>query len=306
MKFVKLMAAALAATSIGAANCSATVDVLVTIENNGPAGGVAFTPVWVGFHDGSFDSYNGGLTSQLGLERLAEDGTTGVVSSDFLGGYTYIDDSSGTPMSARVLSSQPGSERVDGAIGSASGPPPIQVGESASQMFSITTDGTNRYFSYLSMVLPSNDFFLANGNPLTHDLASLYDGEGTISFNIGLPGTVNDAGTEAESYVTSAANGLFGLAGGQGGPDTPMGSLLLPISNVIGTQPLDALNFVEGSQPGFDFNDASLYPNGIATVTISAVNAVPEPSTLAVWGVLGVVGCAFGYRRRRKELTISN
>ncbi len=46
----------------------------VEIENIGPTGGVAITPVWVGFHDGSFDSYNGGLSNQLGLELLAEDG----------------------------------------------------------------------------------------------------------------------------------------------------------------------------------------------------------------------------------------
>ena len=301
MRFRKLVPAIVVMICIAAQHLSAAVNVKVTVTNNSPENGVAITPLWVGFHDGSFDSYNGGLTSEIGLERIAEDGNASVVSSDFLGGYTYIDDSSGTAVSGRVLSSQAGSARVDGVIGSPTGPPPIQPGESASSNFTLETDGSNRYFSYLSMVIPSNDFFLANGNPLAHSLASLYDGEGSITFDIGLPGTVNDAGTEAESYVTSAANGLFGLAGGQNGPDSPVGSLGQPISNVVGSQPLDALNFIEGPLPGFDFNNEALYPNGIATVTITAEN-VPEPSTLAIWGVLGLIGGTLGYRRRRSEL----
>mgnify|MGYP001546089360 CR=1 FL=1 len=108
-----------------AANANGNVQVRVTVTNNAPANGVALTPVWIGFHDGSFDSYNGGLTSQLGLERLAEDGNNATISSDFRGGYTYVDNSSGTPVSARVLTSQPGSQRVDGSIASPMGPPPI-------------------------------------------------------------------------------------------------------------------------------------------------------------------------------------
>lgn len=271
----------------------AVQQVKVEITSNAPDGGVALTPVWVGFHDGSFDSYNGGLSSQEGLERLAEDGNTSVISDDFLGGYTYIDSSSGTPVSARILSTQTGSERVDGTIGSPDGPPPIQPGETVSQLFDIDTSGINRYFSYASMVLPSNDFYVANGNAFAHDLSSLYDGEGSVSFNIGLPGLVNDAGTEVESYITSAANGLFGLAGGQSGPDQGADENGVN-ANVLGPNPLSALNFVEGTPAAFDFNDSALYANGIATITITAV---PEPSSIAL-GVLGLVGMSLSRRRR--------
>ena len=273
----------------------AAQQVRVDITSNAPDGGVALTPVWVGFHDGSFDSYNGGLSSQEGLERIAEDGDASVLSNDFLGGYTYIDNSGGTPVSARVLSSQSGSERVDGSIGSPTGPPPIQPGETVSSFFEIDTNGTNRYFSYVSMVLPSNDFYVANGNPFAHDLFSLYDGSGSVSFNIGLAGTVNDAGTEVESYVTSAANGLFGLAGGQSGPN--IGADQNGVNaNVLGPNPLSALNFVEGTPAAFDFNDTSLYPNGIATITITAV---PEPSSI-VLGALGLTSVGLMNRRRRR------
>ena len=269
--------------------------VRVDITSNAPDGGVAITPVWVGFHDGSFDSYNGGLSSQEGLERLAEDGDTSVISNDFLGGYTYIDNSSGSAVSARVLSSQPGSERVDGTIASTTGAPPIQPGETATSFFDIDTSGINRYFSYASMVLPSNDYYVANGNPTAWDLASLYDGEGSISFEIGLANTINDAGTEVESYVTSAANGLFGLAGGQSGPNQGADQNGVNM-NVLGANPLSALNFIEGTPAAFDFNDTSLYPNGIATITITAV---PEPSSIAL-GVLGLTGIGMTSRRRRR------
>lgn len=281
--------------SVCGSSAQAVQRVRVDITSNAPDGGVAITPVWVGFHDGSFDSYNGGLSSQEGLERLAEDGDTSVISNDFLGGYTYIDNSSGSAVSARVLSSQSGSERVDGTIASTTGAPPIQPGETATSFFDIDTSGINRYFSYASMVLPSNDYYVANGNPTAWDLASLYDGEGSISFDIGLANTINDAGTEVESYVTSAANGLFGLAGGQSGPNQGADQNGVNM-NVLGANPLSALNFVEGTPAAFDFNDTSLYPNGIATITITAV---PEPSSIAL-GVLGLTGIGMISRRRRR------
>jgi hypothetical protein len=69
------------------ASIADAVQVLVTIENL-TSNSVAITPLWVGFHDGSFDSYNSGLSAQPGVERLAEDGNTSAISSDFLGGLT--------------------------------------------------------------------------------------------------------------------------------------------------------------------------------------------------------------------------
>lgn len=61
--------------------------VRVTISSNAPTGGVALTPLWAGFHDGSFDSYNGGQSAQQGIERIAEDGdaTSAVILSLGLG-----------------------------------------------------------------------------------------------------------------------------------------------------------------------------------------------------------------------------
>lgn len=265
-----------------------TQRVRVDITSNAPTGGVALTPVWVGFHNGSFDSYNGGTSSQEGLERIAEDGNASVLSSDFLGGYTYID----AGASNRVMTSQT-SGRVDGVLAAADGtPPPIEPGEVTSGIFDLDL-AENQFFSYASMVLPSNDYYVANGNPTAHDLASIFGG-GSISFDIGLAnGGVNDAGTEINDFDTSAANGLFGLSGGQGGPNEGADENGVN-ANVIGDPFAGFLNTPAGADLTLlNFNDTSLYGNGIATVTITAV---PEPTSLGLIG-LGIGGLFL--RRRR-------
>ncbi|MFN3166159.1 MAG: spondin domain-containing protein [Phycisphaeraceae bacterium] len=272
------------------------LDVEVEVTNVGPTGGVFVTPLWVGFHDGGFDSYNAGQPVQEGLERIAEDGATGTLSADFLSGYTYID--AGT--SARVLTAQT-TGRVDGTIASPSGPPPIAPGETVSQAFAIDALGANRYFSYASMVLPSNDYFIANGNPTAHDLSSLEGAPvGTeITFFIGT--TVNDAGTEVNDFAFSAANGLFpqlNIGTGQGGPNTGTDENGV-VSAVAGADPFAGfLNQPAGfgadpDTDAIDFNDAALYPNGLARVT---VRVVPEPASLAMLGVAGL-----GVLRRRRR-----
>lgn len=269
--------------------------VRVDLANNGPSNGVAITPVWVGFHDGSFDSYDAGLSSQPGLERLAEDGDTSLISTDFIAGSTYVDNSGGTPVSATVASSQPGSQRVDGTIGSPTGPPPLLPGQSAFGEFIVATDGSNSFFSYASMILPTSDYFVANGNPLAFNLDDLFDGTvSAIEFNIGLPGTINDAGTEVNDFADSPANGLFpgrGLPTGQTAPDqgTVEGGAVTNVANAFS----GFANSAGVDLAGFDFNNASLYPNGIATIRITAV---PEPSSMTAIA-LGLAG--IGLRRRR-------
>ena len=54
---------------ITTASATQALTLKVEVENIAPDRGVALSPVWVGFHDGSFDSYNGGLSSQEGLEQ---------------------------------------------------------------------------------------------------------------------------------------------------------------------------------------------------------------------------------------------
>jgi hypothetical protein len=144
MSFKKLTSAvALAAVCGMATNSSfaAAVQLQVTVQNNAPAGGVAITPLWVGFHDGSFDSYDGGSPAGWVLESLAELGMTGPISDLF----------AGTTMGGPI------DGRVQGAIANGG---PTFAGGSATQQFTVDDAGANTYFSYAAMVLPSNDFFV--------------------------------------------------------------------------------------------------------------------------------------------------
>ncbi|MEM6641044.1 MAG: spondin domain-containing protein [Pseudomonadota bacterium] len=268
--------------SIGAAALLVTTQaalattVEVTITNNAPNGGVYLTPVWVGFHDGSFDSYDGGAPSAPALEALAEDGNTGPISQVFAG----------------TLAGDPVAGRVQGTLGGA----PIAPGQTVTQTFDLTGDGANTYFSYASMVLPSNDYYVANGNPLAHSLQALFDGiANEIVFNIGTAGTVNDAGTEINDFATSAGNGLFpGLGGGQSGPNQGADEGGVN-ANVLGDPFGGFLNTPGGFDLSlFNFNDTSLYANGIATVRI---RVVPIPAALPLFACgLG----ALGFMRRRR------
>lgn len=277
--------------------------VQVTIESLAPSSGVYFTPVWVGFHNGSFDSYNGGLPSQPGLEFLAEDGNTAQITSDFANNLTYIDNSSVTPISVTLPSASAGlpqtGTRVQGTLGAA----PIAPGGSVSAIFDISLNESNRYFSYASMILPSNDYYIANGNPFAHDISSLFaNANGSISFNIGLPGTVNDAGTEVNDFSTSAGNVLFpGLPPGQTAPEQGANEngVNANVSNPFANFLNRPANF-DTIFASLNFNDATLYPNGIARVTISRVATVSESSPVGGLLALGLLGL-FALVKRKNE-----
>jgi len=284
MKLLKKLTttAALTLLSTGAVQAA---QVQVSITNLAPAGGVALTPVWVGFHNGSFDTFNSGEAASSQLEMLAEDGNASGISSVFAANGTLA-----------ASSKAAAGTRVQGMIGAA----PITAGSTASSIFNLSGGLDNQYFSYASMVLPSSDYFISNGDPFEHDLGSLLAGGGSITFFIGTLGDVNDAGTEINDFTTTAGNGLFpGLPPMQGAGNTGadengvVHDVLDPFANF--------LNVPGGyDTSNFDFNSYNLYPHGIASVTISAVpvNAVPVPA--AVWlmgsGLLGLVGVA---RRRQ-------
>ncbi|MEM7083997.1 MAG: spondin domain-containing protein [Pseudomonadota bacterium] len=266
MRILTKSAVALAALMVMAPIASATT-IQITITNNAPAGAVFLTPVWVGLHDGSFDSYDNGAPASAGIEAIAEDGNTVPLSNEF---------------------NAPGG--VQGVVGGA----PIAPGQTVTLTLDVASDGSNNYLSYASMVLPSNDYFVANGNPLAHSIESVLNGSATeLSFNIGMPGTVNDAGTEINDFLTSAGNGLFGFPGGQSGPNQGADENGV-ITNVLGQDPFG--NFLN-LPPGFDaslfnFND-DFWSSGIATITVTAV---PVPAALPLFaGALGMLG----FMRRR-------
>ncbi|MCP4250738.1 MAG: PEP-CTERM sorting domain-containing protein, partial [bacterium] len=140
----------LACSTLHVATAHAVTGVRVIIENRAPTNGTWLTPVWVGFHNGGFDVYDNGSAASAALERLAEDGNT-------------------QPLSDALLASGQGT--VQGTIPSNVGIPPIAPGEIASMTLIVDeTDPTSRFFSYASMVIPSNDAFIGNDDPTDHQL----------------------------------------------------------------------------------------------------------------------------------------
>ncbi|MFK7739113.1 MAG: spondin domain-containing protein [Planctomycetota bacterium] len=186
--------------------------VRVLMNNVAPENGTFQTPFWVGFHDGTFDTYDGGtlasslpIPGSVALERISEDGNTGPLMADFA-----------TLAVGRVDATVPGPNG------------PLAPGDVASQSFLLDpNDPRDRYFSYASMILPSNDGFLANGNPLAH---MVFDNAGNFvaqDFFISGQNAANDAGTEANDELPFST-AFFG----QMAPNTGVTT-----SDVIATHP---------------------------------------------------------------------
>ena len=234
------------------------VQISVTVTNNAPVGGTYLTPVWVGFHDGTFDTFTAGMAASAGLESLAEDGSVGALSLSFAG------------------------SGVDGAVGAG----PIAPGATVSTILNVSSGGTNNFLSFASMILPSSDFFIGNDNPQVASIAGLLDGTfGSLSFTVL---SVYDAGTEVNDFATSAGNGLFGIGGGQGGANQgadengvvtlAQGSDYAAYLNVAGVN-IGPLNF-------------SNYTS-LATLTVSLI---PIPAALPLLAS-AIAGLAFVRRR---------
>lgn len=155
--------------------------VVVNVENLAPQRGTFQTPVWIGIHDGTFDIYDRDVAADalLGpgvLESLAEDGNNGPITE------TFEQRNSGSPQANLVTSGGP-----------------FQPGSRSSITLQVNPS-VDRYFSYGSMVIPSNDFFVANGNPLAHQL---FDDNGRfVGENFIVAGSeVLDAGTEVNDEI---------------------------------------------------------------------------------------------------------
>jgi len=247
--------------SLGAAAASATAEtsVTVTIENLAPANGNWLTPVWGGFHDGGFDLFDSGAAASAGLERLAEDGNAMVLRDAF-------------------GAANPGG--TDGMIGGG----PIAPGTIVSQTFTVAE--LNRYFSYASMVLPSNDAFVGNENGTD---VEIFDADGTfVGADFFLTGqNVWDAGTEVNDELPE--NTAFF---GQAAPDTgtPEGSTVGLHPGFLGSlgNPGTPSILADPQFSGADFTIPG-YP--IARITI-----VPAPGAIALLGLAGLAGTG---RRRR-------
>ncbi|MEL6678995.1 MAG: spondin domain-containing protein [Pseudomonadota bacterium] len=167
-----------------AATAAPAATLRITITNTADVGGFSLTPVYTAFHNGTFDAFDAGALATPGVELLAE-----------------LGDASGLP--AERLAQDPGSTARMIAQ-PANGPGTIDPGESG--FVEVDLDTVNqRFFTFLSMIVPSNDTFIGNDDPEAielFDAAGNYLGDQTIELT-GLD--IYDAGTEANLLENGAA-----------------------------------------------------------------------------------------------------
>lgn len=256
------LACAFVATSFfGTQVLAQVVQVNVTVENLAAANSVSFAPLRVGFHNGTFDSFNNGQAATAPIISVAEGG-------------------SGADWFPAFMAAEPNAT-LGTVVPSPAGP--LLPGVMASAVFQVDTD-INRYFTFGSMVVPSNDHFIGNDNPQAYEL---FDASGNLLLTsiTQFGRDVWDAGSEVEEPLNAAF-----LQGG-----------------------VNALRIQDNENVQFDFAGLNTF-NGLTTAagytfnnTLSADGAiyrirfavVPEPSTLALSGIAGLLGlCGIWHRRR--------
>jgi hypothetical protein len=237
--------------------------VTVTVTNLAAANSVSFAPTHLGFHRGAFDAFDIGAVARPGIISVAEGGGGQQWQADF---------AAADPTATR------------GTIGM-----PLLPGQSRSMSF-IVNAGMNRFFTFASMVIPSNDFFVGNDNPMQY---RLFDDAGNLLINSITQNAsqIWDAGSEAFSI----ANAAF-LVNGNNDLRTPQnGRVSFNFEELLG---------FNGQQTaaGYVFNSGLTAQTPIYRIDFaSSVNVVPEPASviLTATGLLMLGGLARRNRARQ-------
>lgn len=264
MRLLKMGVCAIAALLVLTCNTNRTLaqqQIRVQAENLQGANGFWLTPVWVGLHNGNFDLFNDGATASSALELLAEEGDVSGLQAAFAGAGTQ-------------------SVLFGGGFGAGT-PPLIAPGTSAAADIFVADSANDRFFSYASMLIPTNDAFIGNNNPFAFEIFDAAGNfNGPVTFEI-FAGNVWDSGTE----VNDGAGAPFNVAGGTSSTE----NLFVRIHPGLGVY--DGINTPAGTTI-----DSAGFTGGtpIARFTISAV---PEPGSIVVLGLASAVGLAL--RRRR-------
>lgn len=249
------------------ASPAAAAGLRITIQNFAPSGGLSLTPVYTAFHNGSVDLFDAGGTASAGIEEIAELGSFGTLTGERL---------------AQQANSQ-------GAVVTAGGPPTIDAGETGVTEVDIVDPAENRFFSFFSMIVPTNDTFFGNDDAegfALFDAAGAFLGPQTIEITSDF---IFDAGTEANDF----ANGPAFVVGADATAGTvtndPIALAADPgFGSIVGT-----LTTPAGL---FDPSLASL-DGVIASITIEQIAPVPLPAS-AFMLLAGLGGLAFAGSRR--------
>jgi hypothetical protein len=253
----------LSATSFGQ-----TVQLRITVENLAPTNSVGLAPFRFGFGNGMFDSFNNNEPAfLLGFPSIAE---APIV--------TIAEGGSGSNWFPAFQAAEPNAN-----LGSLFGPkiPPILPGESTSAVFAI--DPANRFFTFGTMVVPSNDHFLGNANPMALEV---FDANG----NLTLTTIMEDASRiwDAGSETQNPANAAFLVDGVNDQREDENLPVMFNFSNLSA---FDGLTTAAGY-----VYDNSLLAADTPVLRVS-FEVVPEPSA-GVLLTLGSLGFAVALKRR--------
>ena len=173
------------------------VELRMTVRNLAPANSVAFAALRFGFNNGTFDSFNEGIAATAPIISVAEGGT-------------------GVNWFPAFAAAEPNAE-----LGSVVRMPAgaLRPGETASTVFTVNPS-VNPYFTFASMVVPSNDHFIGNDDPTEY---LMFDGMGNLNIT-----TISQFGSEiwdGGSETEDPANAAF-LVGGINPNRTPQNGVV--------------------------------------------------------------------------------
>jgi hypothetical protein len=245
------------------------VEVRVTVENLAPENSISLAPFRFGFGNGTFDAFNNNEAAfLLGFPTIAD---APIV--------TVAEGGSGSNWFPAFAAAEPNAD-----LGSVIGPGgPFLPGQSNSAVISVD-NLNNRFFTFATMVVPSNDHFLGNANP---QMFEVFDAGGNLILNQFTENAnrIWDAGSETENPLNAA----FLTVGTNANRENENGVVTFNFTD------LAAFNGLE-TAAGYTFN-SNLLASDTPVLRVSFA-VVPEPATLALVG-LGIVG-ALGLVRDRR------
>ncbi len=240
-----------------------TLKLRVTVQNLAPTDSVAYAPLRVGFHSGTYDAFNEGEAATAPIISIAEGGS----GADWFPAFAAADP---TATLGTVVPNPAG---------------PLLPGGKARALFTIDT-AVNPFFTFAAMVVPSNDYFIGNDDPQQY---RLFDAAGALLIDrIDLRASdIWDAGSEADD----PANAAF-VVGGNNDLRTPQ--------NGVVAFDFAGLSIFDGLQTpvGYTFLSQLTGTTGVYRINF-ALASVPEPTGLAVlaFGLLLAVRLVPGGRR---------